>query len=105
MAKWFSKSASSADEGEMSTEREISLIVPVHHCAGSLRPTLDRFARFLDESQGRVELVLVDDHGKDPKASLLLWQFAERDDVRLLRNDRNRGKGFSVRRGMLAARG
>src|SRR5437870_4908467 len=87
------------------SRRELSLIVPVYHCAGNLRQTLDELARFLDDAGGRCEVVLVDDHGTDPSASLLLWEFARRDEIRLIRNDRNRGKGFSVKRGMLTATG
>jgi dolichyl-phosphate beta-glucosyltransferase len=89
----------------MTNEREVSLIVPVHHCNGSLKRTLDACERYLDVLNGRCELILVDDRGTDPRASLLLEQFARRDGTRLLRNDRNRGKGYSVKRGMLAARG
>jgi dolichyl-phosphate beta-glucosyltransferase len=91
----------------MTTEREVSLVVPVHHCNGSLARTLEACGRYLDALNGRCELVLVDDHGTDPRASTTLDRFAARrgDAVRLLRNDRNRGKGFSVKRGMLAANG
>ena len=89
----------------MTIEREVSLIVPVHHCNGSLARMLDACGHYLDVLNGRCELVLVDDHGTDPRASVLLDRFARRDSVRLLRNDRNRGKGYSVKRGMLAATG
>ena len=87
------------------TEREISLVVPVHHCNGSLRRTLEACDRYLTALTSRCELVLVDDHGTDPRASEILDEFARRDGIVLLRNDRNRGKGFSVKRGMLAASG
>jgi dolichyl-phosphate beta-glucosyltransferase len=83
----------------------VSLIVPVHDCNGSLARTIDGCGKFLDAADGRCELILVDDHGSDPRASLLLSRFAQREEVRLLRNDRNRGKGYSVKRGMLAAGG
>jgi dolichyl-phosphate beta-glucosyltransferase len=89
----------------MTTEREVSLIVPVHHCNGSLARLLEACTRYLDALNGGSELLLVDDHGTDPRASATLERFARRDSVRLLRNDRNRGKGYSVKRGMLAARG
>jgi dolichyl-phosphate beta-glucosyltransferase len=87
------------------TDREISLIVPVHHCNGSLRRTLEACDRYLAALASRCELVLVDDHGTDPHASDALDEFSRRDGVVLLRNDRNRGKGYSVKRGMLAATG
>lgn len=84
---------------------ELSLVVPVHHCAGELAPSLVALGRFLDESPVSAELVLVDDRGSDPGATAKLRALARRHDVRLIENDRNEGKGFSVRRGMLAATG
>lgn len=83
----------------------LSLVLPVYHCAGRLERTLDELAKFLDGAPHASEVVLVDDRGRHPHATALLRQFAARPDVRLLENDRNRGKGYSVRRGMLAARG
>lgn len=84
---------------------ELSLVVPVHDCTGRLEPSLAALARFLDEAPVSAELVLVDDRGSDPEANARLRAIARRPDVRLLENDRNEGKGYSVRRGMLAARG
>ena len=89
----------------MTTDRDVSLIVPVHHCNGNLARLLDACTGYLDTTQESCELLLVDDHGTDPRASATLERFAARNSVRLLRNDRNRGKGYSVKRGMLAAQG
>lgn len=87
----------------MTRAPRVSLVVPVHHCTGSLRIALDQLGQFLDAAGGRCELVLVDDRGSDADASAMLDAFARRACVRLLRNDRNYGKGYSVKRGMLAA--
>ena len=84
---------------------DLSLVVPVHHCAGPLERTLAALETFVLTAPVTVELLLVDDRGTDPRAWRLLRDFARRPGVRLLENDRNRGKGFAVRRGMLAARG
>lgn len=86
-------------------ERELSLIIPVHHCVGSLDSALHELGRFLDDASGRCELVLVDDHGTDRSAAAALRDFATREAVRLVRNDRNRGKGYSVKHGMMSAVG
>lgn len=84
---------------------DLSLVVPVHHRGGRLDRSLHELEHFLDRSPVSTELLLVDDRGPDPAASALLREFARRPEVRLIENDRNHGKGFSVRRGMLAARG
>jgi len=89
-----------------STQRsvDLSLVVPVHHRAGDLSSRLRELRSFSD-SLGSAELILVDDCGTDADASGVLERFAEQAGTRLLRNDRNRGKGYSVARGMLAACG
>ena len=84
---------------------DLSLVVPVYHCGGRLDQSLEELARFLDAAPVPAEVVLVDDRGTDASAPALLRRFATRPDVRLIVNDRNRGKGYSVRRGMLAAVG
>ncbi len=83
----------------------VSLVVPVHHCTGSLDKLLEELDRFLREARVPAEVVLVDDRGSHPAASEHLRCFASRPNVRVLQNDRNRGKGFSVARGMLEASG
>ena len=83
----------------------VSLVVPVHHCTGSLDKLLGELGAFVRDAQVPMELVLVDDRGSQPDASAELQRFAGRPHVRVLQNDRNRGKGFSVARGMLEATG
>ena len=51
------------------------------------------------------ELIVVDDCSDDDTPAIVDEVCAETDRVRLLRNDRNRGKGFSVARGMREASG
>ena len=51
------------------------------------------------------ELILVDDCSAEPAAKVLREYAAARPGITLLRNEKNSGKGASVSRGMLAARG
>jgi dolichyl-phosphate beta-glucosyltransferase len=83
----------------------LSLVVPIHHCAGTLTVLRRELDEFLERAPEPVEVVLVDDHGTHPDAAKELAGLANRLHARLLRNDRNRGKGYSVTRGMLAATG
>lgn len=89
----------------MIDQPHLSLIVPVFNGALRLPGSLDQLREFLSSRPYSWELVLVDDHS-DADAAAALDAFAsEVPCVSILRNDRNMGKGFSVRRGMLAARG
>ena len=84
----------------------LSLVIPVYNAAHQLRATLDAVDRFVTHHATRIEVLFVDDCSSDVETQLVLEDFARaRAGVRVLRNARNRGKGYSVARGMLAARG
>lgn len=83
----------------------LSVVVPVRNGADRLPLHLDALRRYVCGQARATELVLVDDHS-EPGAARLLADFAGAlPGTTLLRNDANRGKGFSVARGMVAARG
>jgi dolichyl-phosphate beta-glucosyltransferase len=82
----------------------LSVVVPVYNeeavVAGFVATLRGRLAAL-----GRpCEIVLVDNASEDGTVASL-QPVVDGEAVRLLRNDVNRGKGFSVRRGMLDARG
>jgi len=61
--------------------------------------------KFLASQSYPSELVLVDDASAEPAARILREFAGNRSGVTLLRNSQNSGKGASVARGMLSARG
>ncbi|HEU4643298.1 MAG TPA: glycosyltransferase [Gemmatimonadaceae bacterium] len=83
----------------------LSLVVPVYNGAGRLPGSLGELRAWLCDRAYDWELILVDDHSGARVAELLADFACATPGVTVLRNDRNRGKGFSVARGMLAARG
>ena len=84
----------------------LSLIIPVYNAADQLPATLKAVDAFATLYPGTVEVVFVDDHSSEVETQFILEDFARRHGyARLLRNSTNRGKGFSVTRGMAAARG
>ena len=68
--------------------------------------TLQKVLAYLDGSQwAEPEVLVVDDGSRDGTAALV-EEWTKRDGrVRLLRNPGNRGKGYSVKHGMLEAQG
>jgi dolichyl-phosphate beta-glucosyltransferase len=90
-----------------STDRPaLSLVIPVYNAADQLPATLDAVDSFVARYPASLEVVFVDDHSTELETQSILADFVRRRRyARVLRNDVNRGKGFSVTRGMLAARG
>jgi glycosyltransferase involved in cell wall biosynthesis len=84
----------------------LSLVIPVYNAADQLPATLDALDTFAAGYPASLEVVFVDDHSGEVETQLILEDYArQRSFARVLRNEVNRGKGFSVTRGMLAARG
>lgn len=84
----------------------ISIVIPAYNEEKRLPPTLDRVAQYLCSRPWHFrELLVVDDGSRDGTVNVV-EQFSSRfSDVRVLRNPGNRGKGYSVRHGMLEAKG
>ncbi len=83
----------------------LSLVIPVYNGAPRLRSNLGEIEKFLVAQPYTSELILVDDGSAEPAAHVLRDFAADKPAVLLLRNQPNRGKGYSVARGMLAAHG
>lgn len=86
-------------------EPHLSLVVPIYNGAARLPATLLQLRDWLCTRPYESELILVDDHSDASAAEILVEHARAMPGVVLLRNDRNRGKGYSVARGMLQARG
>lgn len=83
----------------------LSLVVPSYNGEHRLAGRLDELKTFLVAQPYSSELILVDDGSAEGAARIMRDFAAENPCVTVLRNDPNRGKGASVARGMLAARG
>jgi glycosyltransferase involved in cell wall biosynthesis len=84
---------------------DLSIVIPVFNEAQRLPKTIEHIAAYLNTSPLRTEVIVVDDGSTDDTPGLLESYREKFAAMRLLSNGRNRGKGFSVRHGMLAARG
>lgn len=82
-----------------------SLIIPAYNESGRIRPTLDAILRHIEEQRWDAEVLVVNDGSRDDTAELVRAYGRAHSQVRLIENPGNRGKGFSVRNGMLHARG
>jgi len=79
----------------------LSIVVPAYNEARRIRGTLERLCHFKGTETYSIELIVVDDGSTDQTVETV----SEFPAIRLVRNDRNHGKGFTVRHGVLEARG
>jgi dolichyl-phosphate beta-glucosyltransferase len=78
------------------------VVIPAFNEAGRLPGTLTRVREYLAARGSSHEILVVDDGSVDGTERAAR---AAGDEVRVLRHAPNRGKGYAVRRGMLAATG
>jgi dolichyl-phosphate beta-glucosyltransferase len=82
-----------------------SIVIPAYNEGGRLGTTLERVLEYVRAQGWNAEVIVVNDGSRDNTASVVR-EFAEKSSmVRLVENPGNRGKGYSVRNGMLNARG
>src|ERR1700733_4468541 len=82
----------------------MSVIVPVYNEASEITTIVPAVRDTLDARGGDWEILVVDNASDDDTAERLA-PLMEDSRIRLARSEVNRGKGYSVRRGMLDARG
>jgi dolichyl-phosphate beta-glucosyltransferase len=82
----------------------ISVIIPVFNEEQEITTVVPAVRDAMRARGGEWEIIVVDNASTDQTVQRLA-PLLDRARVRLLRNEHNRGKGYSVRRGMLDARG
>ena len=82
-----------------------SIVIPAYNESARLGASLEKVLAYVHTQGWDAEVVVVNDGSRDDTAEIVR-QFAAKDPVvKLLENPGNRGKGYSVRNGMLHAQG
>ncbi len=84
---------------------ELSIVIPAYNEARCLPGTLRRVLAYLKARAISAEVIVVDDGSTDETPGIIDAWSPNFPGLRLVSNGRNRGKGYSVRHGMLEARG
>lgn len=82
-----------------------SIVIPAYNECARIGATLERILQFVRQYEWDAEIVVVNDGSIDSTAEIVDRYAANSSNVRLIENPGNRGKGYSVRHGMLEARG
>ena len=83
----------------------VSVVIPAYNESERLGSTLEAIRAYVERQETDWEILVVDDGSSDATASVASQFHSASFRVRILVNEINRGKGASVRRGMLEAQG
>lgn len=90
-------------------EPELSIVIPAYNEQTRIGPTLERIRHYLAGQGRQAEVIVVDDGSRDGTGAVVEGAVAAFAGIgvplRLIGDGLNRGKGASVRIGMLASRG
>ena len=101
-------SSSTTEGGRLTTDDRrpnFSIIIPAYNESARIEATLERVLAYADERGWDAEIIVVNDGSGDDTAAKVNRHAARNPSLRLLENPGNHGKGYSVRNGMMHARG
>jgi glycosyltransferase involved in cell wall biosynthesis len=91
--------------GEAMAHPQLSIVIPAYNESARIERTLARVMECVEQQGWDAEVLVVDDGSRDNTAAII-GQWMERyPRLHLVQNPGNRGKGYSVRNGLLQAAG
>jgi dolichyl-phosphate beta-glucosyltransferase len=84
---------------------DYSIVIPAYNESVRIIPTLDRVLAYIQQQGWKAEIVVVNDGSRDDTAEVVRDYAARCANVNLVENPGNQGKGYSVRNGILHAKG
>jgi len=82
-----------------------SIIIPAYNESQRISASLDKILSYIAEQQWGAEVIVVNDGSRDNTAEIVRQYAKTHPMVRLIENPGNRGKGYTVRNGMMQAHG
>ncbi|MEO6589859.1 MAG: glycosyltransferase, partial [Pyrinomonadaceae bacterium] len=85
---------------------ELSIIIPAFEEAERLGKSVRKILAYIQNEKLNAELIIVDDGSMDKTAEIAEDSCAEFPEIqtKVIRYEQNKGKGFAVKTGLLAAR-
>jgi dolichyl-phosphate beta-glucosyltransferase len=82
-----------------------SIVMPAYNESARIRTSIEKILAYAQEQGWNAEVIVVNDGSTDDTAQIVRSYAAENACLHLVENPGNRGKGYSVRNGMLRANG
>jgi glycosyltransferase involved in cell wall biosynthesis len=83
----------------------LSIVIPAYNESARIELTLERVTWCIEEQGWDAEILVVDDGSQDWTPHIVGRWMEQYPRLKLIKNDGNRGKGYSVRNGLLQAAG
>src|SRR6201991_3753919 len=84
---------------------QLSIVIPAYNESARIEHALDRVLSCVVERGWDAEVLVVDDGSTDDTAAIVQRWMTQQPRLHLIKNPGNRGKGYSVRNGLLQAAG
>jgi glycosyltransferase involved in cell wall biosynthesis len=84
---------------------QLSIVIPAYNEAARIERTLERVMSCVSGQGWDAEVLVVDDGSSDATPQIVERWMLDHPRLHLIQNDGNRGKGYSVRNGLLQAAG
>jgi glycosyltransferase involved in cell wall biosynthesis len=93
------------ENGSSTAPPRLSIVIPAYNESARIEGTLERVLRCIAERNWDAEVLVVDDGSTDATPEIVQRWMPAYPGLHLVRNPGNRGKGYSVRNGLLQAAG
>ena len=80
--------------------KKLSFVIPCFNASKFINQNIDRLIKFLKKKKYKYEIILIDDGSLDNTLFKLKQLRSKFKNIKILKNDRNYGKSFSVRHGL-----
>ena len=92
---------------QLAMNSKISIIVPAFEESKRLGDSIQKILAYFEQNFPDAELIVVDDGSNDDTAQVAEKHFADFSDLKtkVIRYEKNQGKGYAVRQGLMAATG
>ena len=87
------------------SDAKLSIVIPAYNESARIEQTLGRVTWCVEEQGWDAEILVVDDGSQDATAQIVERWMERCPRLKLIKNNGNRGKGYSVRNGLLQAAG
>ncbi len=89
----------------MTFNLKLSIVIPAYNEEKRIIPTLKKIIHYLSRQDYRYEIIIVDDGSTDKTADVVGNFLHSQNNSCLIRIEKNRGKGYAIKEGVLRAAG